>query len=338
MVAWKSARSVRLVLASVTSALSSGRSAGQRTASLGWPARPTDRARRRPRSARRCPGRRLRGTSRRPGAQAVERGRGADSISASGRDASCRRQLSAYSSPSAERSSTRIAMNGGTRTVRGRACAPSLPVSSAWERVGLLVAGAAGLVLGRGPLVSVGVVVSVCGLRRHRLGRLAGLGGGLRSPVGVVARRCSQPARRRRRSRRARGAARSATGCRRASLTAGVRLSPGCGAPRRCTPRRRSLRLDVGLERLGVGLDRREGVVVARDHGARRRPARRRRPRRGGPSCSGRRCTISATSIESRLPGSAQVGEQAGVAEVVDDLAAEADHQPGRRVRRPARA
>ena len=49
------------------------------------------------------------------------------------------------------------------------------------------------------------------------------------------------------------------------------------------------LRSTSDLNALGVGLDRREGVVVARDHGARRRSAPPPRPRRGGPSCSGRR-------------------------------------------------
>ena len=55
--------------------------------------------------------------------------------------------------------------------------------------------------------------------------------------------------------------------------------------------------------------------------------------RRGGPSCSGRRCTSAPRRPRRARPTSRRSENRRGVAEVVDDLAAEADHQAGRHVR-----
>ena len=86
--------------------------------------------------------------------------------------------------------------------------------------------------------------------------------------------------------------------------------------------------LDVGLERLGVGLDRREGVVVHRDH-------------RRGADQLGRDDGVVAVhrvvaadrqqgDVDRRALGDQlHVAEQAGVAGVVDGRPADVDHQPG---------
>src|SRR5690242_17277609 len=89
---------------------------------------------------------------------------------------------------------------------------------------------------------------------------------------------------------------------------------------------RRGLRLDVGLERLVVGLDRRERVVVDRDHRVGADPIG------GGHGVVAVHRVVAAdrdqrhVDVVARLD-ELEVAEQPGVAHVVDGLAAEVDHE-----------
>src|SRR6185312_6938887 len=92
---------------------------------------------------------------------------------------------------------------------------------------------------------------------------------------------------------------------------------------------RRGLRLDVRLERLVVGLDRREGVVVDRDHRVGADPVG------GGHRVVPVHRVVAADRDERDVDVVArlhelEVAEQPGVAHVVDGLAAEVDHEAGR--------